>query len=86
MKLYARTILVALLGAAATLSAQPQVDFNRDVRPVLSENCFQCHGPDEKHRMAGLRLDTKDGAFAQTKNWRLDRPWRSGQKSALSAD
>ena len=38
------------------------VDYNWDVRPILSENCFQCHGPDEKARRANLRLDQRDGA------------------------
>ena len=43
-------------------AAQDRIDYNWHVRPILSENCFQCHGPDEKARRANLRLDERDGA------------------------
>ncbi len=45
--------------------AAPAVDFDRQVRPILSDNCFACHGPDEKQRMMELHFDTKEGAFGK---------------------
>jgi hypothetical protein len=42
--------------------AARSVDFNRDVRPILAKTCFSCHGADEKHREAGLRLDVREAA------------------------
>ena len=50
-----------LLCLASPLAAQELV-FNRDIRPLLSDNCFQCHGPDAAKRQGGLRLDQSDAA------------------------
>src|SRR5262245_9325595 len=54
----------------ALAAAPTKVDFQREVRPILSENCFQCHGPDGNTRMAALRLDRKEDALAERKHGR----------------
>jgi hypothetical protein len=54
------------LSEVSAVGQKPSVDFDREVRPILSDNCFACHGPDENQRKAKLRFDTKEGAFAKT--------------------
>src|SRR5260370_21538853 len=52
-------------GEQSSSSALPdKIEFNRDIRPILAENCYSCHGPDASQRKADLRLDTRDGLFA----------------------
>jgi len=66
----------AAQAAAATLGP---VAFNRDIRPILSDNCYSCHGPDKDKRKAKLRLDTHDGLFDAIKDRRPIVPGKPDQ-------
>ncbi|MBI1321440.1 MAG: DUF1553 domain-containing protein [Candidatus Hydrogenedens sp.] len=73
-------LIAALAGSligAASIRAQEPVHYARDVARILSNNCFTCHGPDEKERKAGLRLDRFEGATA---------PARSGAAAIVPGD
>ncbi len=63
--------LVAAFGleaASAAANLPAKIDFNRDIRPILSDNCYTCHGPDAGKRKAGLRLDRQEAAVAPLKS------------------
>ncbi len=63
-----RLSFLLLVGTAVTHAAEnapPKIEYNRDVRPILSDKCFKCHGPDAPARKAKLRLDLRGDAIAQ---------------------
>jgi hypothetical protein len=61
----------SLCAAAARSKSPNSVDFNREIRPILSENCYACHGPDANKRKAGLRLDIRTNAISELKSGNL---------------
>ncbi|MDB5354164.1 MAG: Protein of unknown function (DUF1553)/Protein of unknown function (DUF1549)/Planctomycete [Phycisphaerales bacterium] len=67
----------ATFGADVPLPAT--IDFNRDIRPIFSDNCYACHGPDKNKRKADLRLDTQAGIFSKIEDRTIVLPGKPGE-------
>ena len=67
LKVLKKAMTTLVVGAAVTSSIQAveKIDFNRDIRPILSDKCFHCHGPDKEHRKGKLRLDIREDAIKE---------------------
>src|SRR5215510_4640319 len=60
--LFPSAYLLLLMAFAVASGAEPKISFTRQIKPILANKCFACHGPDEKERKAELRLDLRDEA------------------------
>lgn len=67
-----QTLLALAIFLIPAFGWTQDVDFNREVRPILSDKCYHCHGPDQQNRKAGLRLDTPEGAAKVVKGESVD--------------
>lgn len=77
--------MIGLALCVATVLGADDVDFRREILPILSDQCFQCHGPDAKQRQAGLRLDSRDAALAPAESGRAAIVAGKPDESALVA-
>ncbi len=68
---FVAAVSLPMVAFAAGTTANSAVDFNRDIRPIMSDTCFRCHGHDPSSRMANMRLDLRDEAIKPLKNGKI---------------
>ncbi|WP_395750146.1 PSD1 and planctomycete cytochrome C domain-containing protein [Prosthecobacter sp.] len=74
---------LALIGLIPASLCRAEISFSRDIRPILSENCISCHGPDDKGRKGGLRLDLESHAKASHEGSVAVNPGNPGQSTLI---
>ncbi len=83
MKLFRPALLIPISAVSSAFAAgsgiPDKIEFNRDVRPILSENCFKCHGFDKNKREGKRRIDTREGALADNEGIRAIVPGKLGE-------
>ena len=75
--------LALLLSLKVVAGAAAPVDFGREVRPILSDKCYHCHGPDESGRKGKLRLDTREGALREKNDSTVIIPGKSAESEII---
>ncbi len=80
---FAACLVVVCLAGASQSKAQ-EISFTKDVRPILSDKCFQCHGPDAQARVTDLRFDIKQSAMSDLGGYKAIEPGKLDESELVT--